>query len=53
MKSGDIDKQKVPFYDGDYVYQASKLQPMLSTNKIVYLCQVSKLQHIYAMGFFL
>ena len=24
---------------------------MLSTNKVVYLCQVSKLQHMYAMGF--
>ena len=36
--------------DQDYVYKASKLQPMLSTNKVVCVCQVSKLQHIYAMG---
>ena len=41
--SGYISKQKIPFYDEDYVYQASKIQPMLSTNKVVYFCQVSKL----------
>ena len=49
-KSRDISKQKAPFYDDGYVYQVLKLKPMLSTNKVVYVCQVSKLQHIYAMG---
>ena len=49
--------QKVPFYDEDYVYQASELQPILSINKAVYIentfcykdyvCQVSKLEHMY------
>ena len=49
--------QKVPFYDEDYVYQASELQPILPINKAVYIentfcykdyvCQVSKLEHMY------
>ena len=52
--------QKVPFYDEDYVYQASELQPILSINKAVYVentfrykdyvCQVSKLQQMYVIG---
>ena len=52
--------QKVPFYDEDYVYQASELSPMLSLNKTVYVentfCykgyvyQVSQLQHMYVIG---
>ena len=48
--------QKVPFYDEDYVYQASELLPLLSINKAVYVedtfcymdyvSQTSKLQHM-------
>ena len=55
--------QKVLFYYEDFVYQASELQPMLSANKMVhaentfcywdYMCQVSKLQHMYVIGLLL
>ena len=44
----------------DFVDQASELQPMLSTNKVahagdsfsyrVYMCQVTKLPHMYVIG---
>ena len=50
--------QKALFYYEDFVHQAS--EPMLSTNKVVhaegiffyrdYMCKVSKLQHMYAIG---
>ena len=49
-ESRGISQRKAPFYDEDYIYQDSKLQPMLLTNKVVCLCQVSKLHYIYAMG---
>ena len=52
--------KKVPFYDEDYVYQASELQPILSINKALYVennffykdyvYQVSKLQYMYVIG---
>ena len=52
--------KKVPFYDEDYVYKASELQPILSINKAVYVedtfCykdyvyQMSRLQHMYVIG---
>ena len=49
--------QKVPFYDEDYVYQASEIWPILSINKAVYVentfCYkdyVSKQQHMYIIG---
>ena len=29
--------QRVPFYDEDYIYQASKIKPMLSTNIAIYV----------------
>ena len=51
---------KGTFYYEDFVDQASELQPMLSTNKVahagdsfsyrVYMCQVSKLPHMYVIG---
>ena len=54
--------EKVPFYDEDYVYQASELQPISSINKALYventfcykdyLCQVSKPQHMYGIALF-
>ena len=52
--------QKVPFSDKDYLYQAPELSPILSINKEVYVentfcykdyvCQVSKLHHMYVIG---
>ena len=54
---------KVTFFDGDYVYQASELQPMLSTNKEVYaedtfcyrdyVSQMAKQRRIYVLGLIL
>ena len=51
---------KGTFYYEDFVDQASELQPMLSTNKVAhagdsfscrfYMCQVSKLLHMYVIG---
>ena len=55
--------EKVPFYDVDYVYHASELEPTLSANKVVdvedtfyyrnYVCQVSKLHYMYVTGLIL
>ena len=56
-KQNGICKRLLFYYEG-FVYQASELWPMLSTNKWVvhaedticyrdYMCQVSKLQHMY------
>ena len=52
--------QKVPCYDQGYLYQVLKLYPILSINKAInvevtfcyrdHVCQVSKLQHMYAIG---
>ena len=59
-KVGDVQQtkwytQKVTFYDDHYLYQASELQPMLSTNKVVraegsfcyrdYVCQDCSKDH--------
>ena len=67
-ESGNVSKkkcyiQRVHFYDEYYLYQASKLKPMLSINKAIYVeynlcyrnyaCQVSKLQHICVIGLIL
>ena len=55
--------QKVFFHYEDFVYQASELQPILSTKQTcrrymsfchrIYMCQVSKLQHMYVVGLIL
>ena len=54
---------KVFFYYEDFVYQAPELYPVLTTKKVVYakdtfcyrdyMCQVSKLQHMYEIGLIL
>ena len=55
--------EKVLFSYEDFVYQTPELQPMLSRNKLVhaedpfchrdYMCKLSKLQHMYAVGLIL
>ena len=55
-KSGDVQQtkwymQKVPFYDEDYVYPASRAITYVINKQSgtyrEYVCQVSKLQHMY------